>query len=250
MKLVKRIFLHIIALILVMGLYSPVPVNAQSYTWMESAKTIPINKETETYECKSENNGPWSWYVSDAFYFYIPADLCVSILVNADGADTARWYLYNENGEEVGHSKDDFWKYDKNADLNRCSAIVDNLPKGGYYIKFSSHYTDQITRYFSFQIKTYVPTKTRITSIKPGKKSITIKWNKASGADGYIIYRATTKKGKYKQIAKIVGKKNKYKIKNVKYNKAYYYKVLAYKTINGKKIYSANRVIRKYKLKK
>ena len=60
-------------------------------------------------------------------------------------------------------------------------------------------------------------------------------WKKSSKADGYIIYRATKKNGKYKQIKMIKSwKKNSFTDKKVKSKKTYYYKIRAYKgTVNG-----------------
>ena len=58
---------------------------------------------------------------------------------------------------------------------------------------------------------------------------------KSSKADGYIIYRATKKNGKYKQIKVIKSwKKTSFTDKKVKSKKTYYYKICPYKgTVNG-----------------
>lgn len=70
---------------------------------------------------------------------------------------------------------------------------------------------------------------------KAGKGKVKLTWKKASKADGYIIYRATKKNGKYKQIKMIKSwKKNSFTDKKVKSKKTYYYKIRAYKgTVNG-----------------
>lgn len=71
--------------------------------------------------------------------------------------------------------------------------------------------------------------------VKAGKAKATLTWKKSSKADGYIIYRATKKNGKYKQIKVIKSwKKATFTDKKVKSKKTYYYKICPYKgTVNG-----------------
>ena len=71
--------------------------------------------------------------------------------------------------------------------------------------------------------------------VKAGKAKATLTWKKSSKADGYIIYRATKKNGKYKQIKVIKSwKKTTFTDKKVKSKKTYYYKICPYKgTVNG-----------------
>lgn len=71
--------------------------------------------------------------------------------------------------------------------------------------------------------------------VKAGKAKATLTWKKSSKADGYIIYRATKKNGKYKQIKVIKSwKKTSFTDKKVKSKKTYYYKICPYKgTVNG-----------------
>lgn len=67
------------------------------------------------------------------------------------------------------------------------------------------------------------------------KKAIRIKWKKAAKANGYIVYRATSKKGPYKKIKTIKKKTTtSYTDKKVKANKKYYYKVKIYQKVNKK----------------
>lgn len=70
---------------------------------------------------------------------------------------------------------------------------------------------------------------------KAAKGKVKLTWKKSSKADGYIIYRATKKNGKYKQIKVIKSwKKTTFTDKKVKSKKIYYYKICAYKgTVNG-----------------
>ena len=76
-------------------------------------------------------------------------------------------------------------------------------------------------------------------------------WKKQKNATGYEIYRSTKKKGKYKKIATIKKvSKASYTNKKLKKGKTYYYKVRAYKTQSGKKVYGTFSTIKKVKIKK
>ena len=74
--------------------------------------------------------------------------------------------------------------------------------------------------------------------------SVTIKWSAYSGAQGYEVYRANKKSGKYKKIRTLSGcsfKDNG----NKKLGKKKYYKVRAFATVNATKKYSKNSLAEK-----
>ncbi len=68
-----------------------------------------------------------------------------------------------------------------------------------------------------------------------GAGKVTIKWNKVSGAKKYMVYRATSKTGKYKKVCTTKGRT--YTNTTVTTGTKYYYKVRAYRK-SGKKRYS------------
>ena len=81
------------------------------------------------------------------------------------------------------------------------------------------------------------PTVTKLTA---GKRAFTATWKKAPTVAGYEIQYATN--AEFKKAKKIVVKKDtstKKTIKKLSAKKKYYVRVRAYKTINGKKVYSA-----------
>jgi cell wall-associated NlpC family hydrolase len=70
-----------------------------------------------------------------------------------------------------------------------------------------------------------------------GKKQLKLTWSTEFGADGYQIYRSTSKNGTYKKIATVKNAKSYIdKISNSK--KKYYYKVRAYWKSSEKTCYS------------
>lgn len=90
--------------------------------------------------------------------------------------------------------------------------------------------------------------KPQITVKNSGSKKVKITWKKVKNVTGYQVYRATAKKGKYKLVKTIKGKS--FTNKGLKKGKRYYYKVRAYKNINGEKIYGAYSKVKSVKVKK
>ncbi|WP_018592463.1 leucine-rich repeat protein [Terrisporobacter glycolicus] len=79
---------------------------------------------------------------------------------------------------------------------------------------------------------------TKVASSTYSSNKVT--WNKISGASGYEVYRATSKSGTYSKVKTITsGSTLSYTNKSLTTGKTYYYKVRAYRTVNGKKVYSS-----------
>ena len=72
-----------------------------------------------------------------------------------------------------------------------------------------------------------------------GLTSVKVSWEKNTDVSGYEVYRAASKSGKYSKIATIAKKTAvSYTDKKLSTGKTYYYKVRAYKTVDGKTRYS------------
>lgn len=83
-----------------------------------------------------------------------------------------------------------------------------------------------------------VPKKTTITASYKNYSTVSIKWKKVTGANGYTIYRSASKNGKYVKLTTVKGvSKTSYTDKKLSTGKTYYYKVKAYRNVDGKKIY-------------
>lgn len=93
------------------------------------------------------------------------------------------------------------------------------------------------------------PSATKISSLaSKKKKQVVVKWKKVKGATQYEVYRATSKKGKYKKIG--TSKKTAYTDKKATGGKKYYYKVRVCKKINKKNYYSSYSAVKSVKAKK
>ncbi len=88
-----------------------------------------------------------------------------------------------------------------------------------------------------------------VTATKPVAASLTVKagtnkavlsWSKVKGAGGYEIYMASSLSGGFKKIKTLEGISNiSMTKKGLTSGKKYYFKVRAYKLVNGEKIYGA-----------
>ena len=105
------------------------------------------------------------------------------------------------------------------------------------------------TKTLSFTI---VPKGTKLSSVKAGKKQVTVKWKaQKKSTTGYQIQYSTSKKFNSAKIATI--KKNKTTsatIKKLKGGKKYYVRVRTYKTVGKAKYYSAWSNVKNAKAKK
>lgn len=94
-----------------------------------------------------------------------------------------------------------------------------------------------------------VLSKTKITVSSTSKKA-TIKWNKVLGASGYKVYSATSSDGTY-SLKKTITSINtlSYTNTNLVSGKTYYYKVRAYRNVNGKVVYGPYSAVKSKKIK-
>ena len=112
-----------------------------------------------------------------------------------------------------------------------------------YYYKLQAKYptSDGNTKFSKMSAVSYAKPELNKPSIKTKKtkKGISVNWKRVDGASGYVIYKATSKNGKYKKVKTIKKSSTKtWTDKKVKSKKKYHYKVKAYRNVSGKKVYS------------
>lgn len=144
------------------------------------------------------------------------------------------------------------------ATVGQVSQYTDTKLKTGqtYYYKIRTVTTDPKTGLSSVSTftteKSAVPSldKPVIKTIGTGKKAVTLKWGKVSGANGYKVYRATKKNGKYKSIKTISnGKTLSFKNTKLKKGQKYYFKIRAFRNVSGKPVYSNYSAVKYIKVK-
>lgn len=76
---------------------------------------------------------------------------------------------------------------------------------------------------------------------KTGKTSAKVSWSKVSGAGGYEVYKSTSKSSGYKKIK--TTKSTSYTYSKCTIKRRNYFRVRAYRTVKGKKVYTGYRTV-------
>ncbi len=152
------------------------------------------------------------------------------------GAD--EYYVYRSD------KKDGSYKKVKTLEAGATSYTDKKLTTGKkYYYKLKcSGTTNKKTTSGYSEIKGAkpVPATPKVTLASSTKNQMKVSWKQISGATGYEVWRTDKKDGKYSKLTTISKAKTvTYTDKKAKSGKTYYYKVRAYKTVNGKKVYSS-----------
>ena len=118
--------------------------------------------------------------------------------------------------------------------LGKEKAAKSNVYKIRIYIKQGKKkYYSDFSKTVTLSAKLAKPS---ITVSSPKIKNVKITWEKVDGAKGYEIHRSTKKDSGYKKVA--TTSKLQYTNGKLQRDAGYYYKVRAYKVVNGKKQYS------------
>lgn len=110
---------------------------------------------------------------------------------------------------------------------------------------------DAIAAYYGLSSSTGKPSKpTKFTVSNASYDTLALSWKKSSGADGYFIYRATSKTGSFTRV-KTIKNANKisWKDTGLTCGTKYYYKIRAYKQGASKKKYSKYTAVKSCKVK-
>ena len=128
---------------------------------------------------------------------------------------------------------------------------VKNLKSGTVYKFAVKAYTklSDGTVYWGSSVSAQFATKVAkpVVSIKSATKSATVSWQKVNGATGYQVYYSTSKDGEYTKLK--TTSSLSFKKTSLKSGKTYYFKVRAYKKVDGKTVYGAFSDIKSVKVK-
>ena len=123
-----------------------------------------------------------------------------------------------------------------------------------YYYKVRAYKTVNKTKYYGAYsdvvCSAKTPSKPVITVKNAGSKTVKVSWKKVSGANGYEVYRKSGSSAKYSIVQTVTsGNTLSYTNKKLIKNSKYYYKVRAYRIVNGEKIYSSFSTVKQIKCK-
>lgn len=126
-----------------------------------------------------------------------------------------------------------------------------NLSDGvKYNVKVYSYYKNGDTRYLSTStpkvLSVYTLKQISTPTVKKSGTKVKVSWQNINGETGYQVYKMSKKNGKYSVVSSIRTSKTYYSFTATK-GKYYYYKVRAYKTVDGKRIYGPWSSIKSFK---
>ena len=121
------------------------------------------------------------------------------------------------------------------------------INKEKYDIKVVTYKTTSGYKCYNAGKSTSIYTLKKITGVKAQKSGTKVKisWTNIAGETGYQISQSTKKSGT-NIVSTYKTTSGKYKTVSATKGKTYYYKVCAYKVVNGKKIYSPWSTVVKY----
>lgn len=159
------------------------------------------------------------------------------------GADGYRVYQYNAKTK----------KWVKVKDITGTSLKINKLTAGtSYKFRVKAYTKDDGTIWgassepFETATKCKTPSIIELTTTK-GKASFT--WSNVSGESGYQVYYSTKKDSGYKKVASYKANIVKGSKSKLKSGKKYYFKVRAYKKVDGKTIYGSFSSVKSIKIK-
>lgn len=226
-----------------------VTVKASDGKTLENGKDYTVTypekrKEVGNYKLTVAFKGKYSG--TKSFTFKIRAGVTSSLTTKSylnavkltwkkvEGATGYRVYVYNTKTK----------KYEKYADTKRTAINVKKRKTGTEYKFRVKAYTvvgEKI--YYAYKYKSISavtkPAKVTLGTLSSSERGeVTLSWKKVSRADGYrIIYADNSKFKSSEKLTVSSGKTVKRTVKNLKSGKKYYFKVRAYKTLDGKKVY-------------
>lgn len=155
------------------------------------------------------------------------------LISDAEHTDKTTICLWSEKDKKICNYWEDIGGLEKGESKPYTAKYT-----GEYYISVYNYSGDQYK--YSLEVRTVNKglETPKITSLKAGKKSFTLKWKKAK-CDGYVIQYATNKQMK-KAVTKTIKKAGttKLQVKKLKGKKKYYVRIKTFRNENGKKKYS------------
>lgn len=164
-----------------------------------------------------------------------------SKVTGATGYRVFKYDAKNKKWKKLTDTKNTSYTVSKLGAGTSCKFAVRAYTTVGKTVHWSASYP---------QLTTATKPLTPTLKASSGSFKANLSWNKISGASGYVVYMATSKNGKYSRVANVKGgDKLSYSKTKLLWGKTYYFKVAAYKTVDGKNIYSAFSPVKQVKIK-
>ena len=182
-----------------------------------------------------------------------PAKVTPNLRTATGGYDdiTVKWSaVEGADSYAVYYKKGSAKKYTKLTTTAGTSATKKNLSDGArYYFKVVPCYMSGDELFETDVYKTgnvYTLKKISTPKVKRSGSKVKVSWTNINGETGYQISKHT-KKSKTKVVSTYKTTKGKYKKISAKKGTKYYYKVRAYKVVDGKKVYGPWSKVKAYR---
>ena len=210
-------------------------IELNSFSWIETL-TLFANKGSYAEQTLAK------WLPFKTIITAAPSKVSTNLYKNHDTLRVSWSKVAGADGYYVYYKKSTWKSYQKLGTTTALSYSKAKLTDGAQY-KFAVYPYMNIgdQKYMTKNSKSsdYVYTLKKLN--KPGvKKSsrsfVRVSWNNIPGESGYQIARSKSSTKNFKIVKRVSKNYKSTKIKTPRYKK-YYYKVRAYKTVNGKRIY-------------
>ena len=210
-------------------------IELNSFSWIETL-TLFANKGSYAEQTLAK------WLPFKTIITAAPSKVSTNLYKNYDTLKVSWSKVAGADGYYVCYKKSTWKSYQKLGTTTALSYSKAKLTDGAQY-KFAVYPYMNIgdQKYMTKNSKSsdYVYTLKKLN--KPGvKKSsrsfVRVSWNNIPGESGYQIARSKSSTKNFKIVKRVSKNYKSTKIKTPRYKK-YYYKVRAYKTVNGKRIY-------------
>lgn len=155
------------------------------------------------------------------------------------------YYLYQSTKKNGSYKK---VKTLKKGSLTSCK--ITGLTSGKtYYYKVCAYRTAHGKKYCGSKSSAFagkaLPKKATITKANHSSGKVNLAWKTVSGASGYQVYRSTSKSSGFSAVKTTSKATRTWKNSGLSRGKTYYYKVRAFRTVKGKKIYGSFSSVKK-----
>lgn len=223
--------------------------NAKCYTYSGEGTRI-VNPEGTVYFEANSSTGSKYYQMIGTQQNYIAARSqswrpTYSVISISENELTVKTYDAATNSELVadGNVSTSYTivKENKNIDSSNNDTSTDNNSSNDNKVIDNKNDDNKVTTSKVAKVKLSVVKKA-------GKRAVTVKYGKVANASGYKLQYAANKSFKNAKSITVSKCKTSVKIKELK-KKTYYFRVRAYKTVNGKKVYGNWSNVRKYTIK-
>ena len=208
-------------------------ISGGSYSYIGKTNKTSFTDEkasagkTYTYKVRAKNEVGYSDYSSTKTVKHLDQPSIKTPENITSGVKISWSKVSGASGYKVYRKTSDGWKY-----LGKTSKtyFTDKTAKSGkkYTYTVKAYSGDYNSSYSSTGVSIYHLADPTLKTPSSTSKGIVLKWNKITGAQGYVIYRKTGS-GSYSKIATVKGNsKVTYTDKKAKKGKKYTYKIKAY----------------------